>query len=652
MKLSVIIVNYNVRHFLEQCLRSVMSASNGLAVEVLVVDNNSVDGSVEMVREQFPEVKLIANTDNPGFSKANNQGIKISHGEYVLLLNPDTVVEDDTFQKVIDFMDDHPDAGGLGIRMVDGKGRFLPESKRGLPTPSVAFHKIFGLSWLFPKSKRFGKYHLGYLSEDETHEVDVLSGAFMCMRKKALDEVGLLDEQFFMYGEDIDLSYRLTQGGYKNYYYPEARIIHYKGESTKKGSLNYVYVFYNAMAIFARKHFSTQQARTFGLLINFAILLRASVALVRRLLEKMIVPLLDASALFGGMAALAYSWEHYMKWEEGVHYPSEFYTLVIPSCILVWMVSVFFAGGYDKPIRIGSVLRGSVFGSLIVLVSYALMPETMRYSRAVILLSAVWSPMAFLLIRAILHLFKVKGYRMSKYAGSRFLIVGSGPELKRVTELIKLTYSEVDFMGYVSVEGAENSDFKFLGNTSQLNEMIRVHTANEVIFCAADLPSARIIDLMSQCQTDDADFKIAPSQAMFIIGSNSINNAGDLYTVGLNTISKPSNRRLKRLSDVFISLLLLILWPLLAWFTKSPIGYLKNIFWVLIGDRTWVGYAGSGVTFNGLDLPPLPRGVISMADVHDTGSSDIDVDMLYARNYRLSNDLVAMVKGIRLVGRG
>ncbi|MCL2512194.1 MAG: glycosyltransferase family 2 protein, partial [Bacteroidales bacterium] len=207
MKLSVIIVNYNVEHFLNQCLYSVRDACEGIEAEVFVVDNNSVDGSVEMVRKQFPEVKLIANVDNVGFSRANNQALRVATGEYQLLLNPDTVVEHDTFIKIVDFMDAHPDAGALGVKMVDGTGKFLPESKRGLPTPAVAFYKIFGLARLFPKSKRFGRYHLGFLDKEQTHEVEVLSGAFMLLRKEALEKAGLLDEDFFMYGEDIDLSY-------------------------------------------------------------------------------------------------------------------------------------------------------------------------------------------------------------------------------------------------------------------------------------------------------------------------------------------------------------------------------------------------------------------------------------------------------------
>ncbi|MEG2337084.1 MAG: glycosyltransferase family 2 protein [Bacteroidales bacterium] len=252
-------VNYNVCSFLEQCLASVQKAISHLNVEIFVVDNNSVDGSVEMVKAKFPQVFCIDNKENVGFAKANNQAIRLAKGRYILLLNPDTVVEADTFDLCVAFMEETKDAGALGVKMLDGKGRFLPESKRGLPTPEVSFYKISGLSKLFPYSKRLGKYHLSYLDKDQIHSVDILSGAFMLLRTSVLEKIGLLDESFFMYGEDVDLSYRVLLGGYQNYYFPKTRIIHYKGESTKKGSLNYVIVFYRAMQIFAEKYFSKKK---------------------------------------------------------------------------------------------------------------------------------------------------------------------------------------------------------------------------------------------------------------------------------------------------------------------------------------------------------------------------------------------------------
>ncbi len=254
MQLSVVIVNYNVKYFLEQALHAVRKACIDIESEVFVVDNHSLDGSCDMVRNLFPEVNLIENKDNFGFAKANNQAIRLSRGKYILLLNPDTVIEEDCFKKVIKFMDQTPDAGAVGVKMIDGSGKFLPESKRGLPTPEVAFYKISGLAALFPKSKKFGKYHLGFLNQDQIHEVDVLAGAFMMLRHDVLQEVGLLDEDYFMYGEDIDLSYCINKAGFKNYYFPDTTIIHYKGESTKKTSVNFVFTFYKAMVIFAQKH--------------------------------------------------------------------------------------------------------------------------------------------------------------------------------------------------------------------------------------------------------------------------------------------------------------------------------------------------------------------------------------------------------------
>lgn len=275
-KLSIIIINYNVKFILEQCLLSVWAAIAGLDAEVFVVDNASTDGSIEYLRLGFPEVVFIENKDNPGFAKANNQAIRRCKGEYVLLLNPDTVLGEESLRTLCFFMDEHPDAGGIGVKMLDGHGVFLAESKRSFPSPWVSFCKIFGLSRMFPKSRIFSRYSLAYLAEDKQHKVDVLAGAFMLLRHEALDKIGLLDEAFFMYGEDIDLSYRLILGGYKNYYIPE-RILHYKGESTKRGDMKYIKAFYGSMLIFFKKYYP-QSGKLMGFFIKLAVLLRASVA--------------------------------------------------------------------------------------------------------------------------------------------------------------------------------------------------------------------------------------------------------------------------------------------------------------------------------------------------------------------------------------
>ena len=255
VQLSVIIVNYNVKYYLEQCLESVRRASQGLQVETFVVDNLSSDGSIAYLRERFPEVTFIENKENVGFARANNQAIRMSAGKYVLLLNPDTIVAEDTLARFIAFMDTHTDAGGAGAYMLRTNGTFAPESRRGLPTPFVAFCKMSGLAALFPKSRLFGRYYMRYLDENEANKIEIISGAFMFLRREALDKAGLLDEDFFMYGEDIDLSYRILKEGYANYFLP-SRMLHYKGESTVKSSYRYVYTFYQAMQLFFNKHYA------------------------------------------------------------------------------------------------------------------------------------------------------------------------------------------------------------------------------------------------------------------------------------------------------------------------------------------------------------------------------------------------------------
>jgi GT2 family glycosyltransferase len=276
MSLSVIIVNYNVKYFLEQCLWSVRKAGQGLSLDIRVVDNASSDGSRSYLTARFPEVIFYWNDVNLGFARANNLALKDCGGDAVLFLNPDTLLPEDCFQRSLAYLENHPDAGALGLRMLDGSGRYLRESKRGFPDPVTAFFKLTGMATLFPRSAVFARYHMGHLDPLRVQETDVLAGAFMMVRKTVLKETGGFDEDYFMYGEDIDLSYRIRQAGWKNVYFPECPILHFKGESTRKGSLNYVRMFYGAMAVFARKHYGDWRANAIGFSIQLAILLRAT----------------------------------------------------------------------------------------------------------------------------------------------------------------------------------------------------------------------------------------------------------------------------------------------------------------------------------------------------------------------------------------
>ncbi|MEZ4801078.1 MAG: glycosyltransferase [Flavobacteriales bacterium] len=649
MKLTIVIVNYNVQYFLEQCLLSVQNAIKGHAVEVYVVDNNSVDGSVEMVREKFPWVLLIANKDNTGFSKANNQAMRVAKGKYVLLLNPDTVIEEDTLDKCIQFMDAHPEAGGLGVKMVDGKGKFLPESKRGLPTPETSFYKIFGVSRIFPNSKKFNRYYLGHLDNDSTHEIEILSGAFMWMRKSALDKVGLLDEAFFMYGEDIDLSWRIIQGGFKNYYFPDTTIIHYKGESTKKGSLNYVFVFYNAMVIFAKKHFSESNAKLFSFFIQIAIWLRASVAVLYRFIKALMLPLLDFAALIGLLFTTKYFYTHLLQKEieSSLFWPASI------SFSLIWIFSSWIGSGYDKPLHPFRPFKAAATGSFFILVAYSLLPETLRFSRIIVLASSILAPFIIALTRVISQVITKGKVAWKKDISRRFAVVGSIDEIERVTGIIQQSFIGVEEIYAVNPE--TDKDNKFQGDLSQLQEIVRVQKIDSVIFCAKDLSSSAIISSMSALGSTNIEFKIAPPETLYIIGSNSIDTSGDVYMMDLNSINKPSNKRLKATFDTAFSLFILCTLPIFFIVQKKPIRFISNWIQVIFRKKSWVGFEKPNNHSVSSNLPKIKSGILSSvshlgANLH-TDDNIAKMNMLYAKDYKVSTDVGIVIRNLRNLGR-
>lgn len=653
MKLSIIIVNYNVKYFIEQAIVSVQNALKNIDGEIIVVDNNSTDGSTEMIRRKFPQVILIENQENRGFSAANNQGIRIARGEYILLLNPDTVVQEDTFEKTLHFMDQHPEAGALGVKMLDGKGNFLPESKRGLPTPMVAFYKLSGLSTIFPRSRIFNRYHLGYLDENTVHEVEVLAGAFMLLRKSVLEKTGLLDEDYFMYGEDIDLSYRIIKAGYKNYYFPQTRIIHYKGESTKKSSLNYVRIFYQAMIIFARKHFSPGQARLFTLLIHVAIYLRALMAVIHRLLSVALPPIVDAIVIYIGLYWIKNFWALNIK-NAPEYYPPELMLYVVPSYVLIWILSIYFSGGYDLPLKIYRIVRGLFIGTVIISAIYAFLPETLRYSRALILLGAVWSVFSTVSIRLLYKLIIHKSITWEDKQLSKIIIVGSEEEGKRALGLMTEAGVNHRFIGFVLPKNASSKKENVLGTADELQDICSLYQPDEIIFCSRDIPHRLIIYYISSLG-NQYNYKIIPENSMSIIGSNSKNKAGDLYAIDINlNISSPMCRRNKRLFDIVVSLTCLLLFPWLMLLVKKPLIFLRNILLVLTGQKTWVGYAATSITNENISLPPLRQGILTPVDAHPGRSlseaTKARLNLIYAKDYELLNDWEVFRKSWRAAG--
>lgn len=652
MKLSVIIVNYNVQYFLENCLNSVYNSSKEIDFEVIVVDNNSVDGSLQMLAEKFPQTQVIANKDNKGFSVANNQAIKLAKGEYVLLLNPDTVVEENTFKAGCDLFDNNPKAGGIGVKMIDGKGTFLPESKRGLPTPAVAFYKIFGLSTLFPKSEKFGRYHLGHLDKDKDHEIEILSGAFMMMRQSVLDKIGLLDESFFMYGEDIDLSYRITQAGYTNHYLANTQIIHYKGESTKKSSINYVFVFYRAMAIFAKKHFSSKNARLFSSLINLAIYLRAALALVTRTLTHTLLPILDFVLIYSSVFLFKTYYESNVKYTSGGEYPQEVETFGIPIVGLIYLVCLFFSGAYHLPPRFKEVLKGVFSGSILVLITYSLLSEGYRFSRAIILFTVFFSPFIILLYRYLLHVLKVRRFKNTK--AQRIAIVGNRDELVRINSFLKKTPIAPEKIINVDASNtADNKDSQFSAKLYQLKDIIGIYNINEIIFCAKDLTSTEIIEQMAAISNENVEFKIAPPESLYIIGSNSKETSGEYYIMASDTLLKPINQKNKRVLDIVLSFFLLLFSPIFIWFSKHKSNYLPNLFRVLFGNISLVGfYSGTEIADKSLKVK---KGILTPIDLHEKMTLNAEnieqINFNYGKDYHLGKDLEIIFKNLAYLGR-
>lgn len=642
--LSVIIVNYNVVHFLEQALFSVFAARKSLDLEVFVVDNNSVDDSVAMVNSKYPEVIVIENKVNNGFSKANNQAIKQASGKYILLLNPDTIVQEDTFEACYRFMESTPEAGAVGVRMIDGSGTFLPESKRGFPSPFVAFTKSTGLSKLFPKSKFWNAYHLLYLDEFETNPVDVLCGAFMFLRKECLDKTGLLDEDYFMYGEDIDLSYRIIKSGYKNYYFPKTSIIHFKGESTKKGSLNYVRTFYNAMIIFANKHFRGEGANLLVFFLKLAIWGRASLSFFKRIGTQIFPPLAEGLIFFFVLRFISDLWamsfyhdpDYYAK--APLHINFILYTTA-------WILALKIFKSYIFPVKILSVVKAIVFSSFFLLGLYGLLDISFRSSRAILVIGSISVLIFSLSWRLIWNRWKHGSWLYFSRRKKNVLILSSASLGNEVSKVLAFSNINAASMQILDVLLPDHMDW-FEEPFDALKEYIRINKVNELIFSVQDLGMEKIIRIMSHLGPA-LSYKISGDKEMSIIGSPSKNNIGELYTFDIKfQIDQPEERRSKRIFDVLVSFSFLIFFPVLFAFFKNSRRFAQNSYDVWRGKKTWVGYCMNDQKLS--DLPEIRNGIVQISRGFDiSGLNEADIHSLnvkYAKDFSVQQDLDILLR--------
>ncbi len=648
MKVSVIIVNYNVKYFLEVCLHSVLRAAKGLDAELIVVDNNSADESMNMVAQEFPSVIRIENKDNKGFSKANNQGVAIATGEYILFLNPDTVMPEDFLQKTTAWMDAHPKAGALGPRLIDGKGQFAPDSKKSFPTLSVAIFKTTGINKFFPRSPYINKYYAVHIGEWETAEVEVLSGCCMMVRANIIGEIGgAFDEDYFMYCEDVDLSYRIQQHGYQNIYFPEATLIHYKGESTKKATLSYVRIFNEALITFVRKHYSKKDAGLFVLFINLGIVLRAVFGAVKSIFKVLRMPLFDALILLCTLWAMSEFWVRQVKAVKPI--PLAHILATFPVYIVLWISSLYLNSAYDQPYRALRIVRGMLIGTVMILAYYGLLGPELRYSRALIVLSGLVGAVALLGLHELFYrlgIFKFIPY--DKLARKAVIVAAPKEYAATAATLLHVNYAP-ELEGRIST-GDDGADA--LGDLEVMKPVLYTGSINEVIFCMNGLRYTEMFRKMQECGSA-YDYKIHLPGTQSFVGSNSSHTAGDLYTADLRfNLAAFSHQRNKRVVDIIASLCILLMLPLLLFTLSHPGRIISRCFEVLLARRTWIGYPDNTTTAH---LPKIKPAILPPYNLLENFTPSVKVQeqlwLEYAQHYSPGTDIGLLLKNFRWTGK-
>lgn len=634
-----------MKYFLEQCIYSVLRACKDIASEIIVVDNHSTDGSLAYFQNKFEQIHFIWNANNEGFAKANNIGLARARGEYILFLNPDTLVPEDCFSKCIAFIKSKQDKCALGIRMVDGAGEFLKESKRAFPGPLTSLYKLTGLSWIFPRSKTFARYHLGHLSEHENHEVDVLAGAFIMAPRQILLEIDGFDETFFMYGEDIDLSYRIQQQEYKNYYYSESSIIHFKGESTKKGSLNYVRIFYNAMSIFVKKHYGASRAGIYTTFIQIAIFLRAVWAAAGRFLKWIGLPVIDAVLIFASFAGVRILWGEYVKHQ--TDYSPYIIWIAFPLFTLLFLIASYYSGLYDNGYRQSRLTKSTAISALVIAAVFGFLPPVLRFSRGILVFGIISAYLVMTLMRMLLLRARLIVPSEKEDVPGPIIISGTDKEYDKAKYLLKRFHNSETVMGRISVIAGDNNNV--LGQWTALPEILEKTNAKQLICCTG---VTRIQDIIAQFRNipGSTSVNFFSPFSNTIIGSDNKNSLGDSLThAPYYRLSNPLYLRVKRLVDLAGSGVMILTFPIHWLMGHSPIRFLKNMASVFIAQKSFVGYA---TAHN--HLPVLREGVLTTTGYPSgenqlAASSLLKSDQLYARYYHVLMDVRLIWRNYRML---
>ncbi len=630
---------------MEQCLLSVQAALNDIDGEIIVVDNGSTDGSKTFFEDWKTDIpfQYFYNNKNAGFGAANNQALKIARGDYILFLNPDTLIPEDCFVRCIDFLKSKNNEAALGVRMLDGAGHFLKESKRAFPDPFTSLFKLSGLSSLFPKSNVFARYHLGHLDPTQIHEIDVLAGAFIFLHRNVLEKVKGFDEDFFMYGEDIDLSYRIQKAGFSNYYFPEVSIIHFKGESTKKGSLNYVKMFYRAMSVFAKKHYGGSKAGLFNLFIQFGIAIRATLSAVSRFLKWVGMPVIDIFIIFLCFWLVKWAWAKYLL--HYLAYDQRILLITYPAFTILYLITSYYSGVYDNGYRQSRLNRAILITTLILFTIYALVPESTQFSRGM-LLSAVG--ITFILLSAVRYM--LVGFKVIQSAKpsdrEKTVIAGSIEEYNAVMEILKNPGQKEVILGRISLNGESSDDMQKWKNHQKIFDSGAI---DEIIFCEGAVSFKKIIRMVEELpKRIKASFFASGSSS--IIGSRNKNETGEYRAAKVNfRLSNPLYRRVKRLMDALMVIAFLVTFPVHLIFKKRAGQFMSNCWQILWAQKSFITYSAQTD-----DLPRLKEGVLTTTGLPtEKNLLPYEVlshtDYLYAKNYSALMDLSLILKGYKFL---
>ena len=645
MDLSIIIVNYNVKEFLQNLLLSVEKASINITKEIIIVDNASNDGSVEFLKEKFPSIKLIENKHNVGFGKANNQALKIASGKFILMINPDAVVSEDTFDKMISFFNKNPDAGLAGCKILNPDGSLQLACRRSFPGPWTSFCKVTGLSNLFPNNKLFARYNLTYLNTDQTYEVDAISGSFMMMKKEVYEKLGGFDDDFFLYGEDLDLCYRIQKAGYKVYYVHTTQIIHYKGESTRRSSLDETKVFYEAMHLFVKKHFSS--SFIVETILRTAIVVRGVLAFLGKRKMSFLSALADF-ILFDLCVFL--SEKIYINYSGWTGFESYHYLIIytVPALLHIFISSITRVYKRDTLSVLRSII--SVVTSFIVLTSATFFFKQFAYSRAVVLITYLLFVFATSFWRIFLKLFFRVGVSIDDIRKRKTLIVGTNSHAIHVAE--KLKSKRTDYRSVAGLIGKSYSDlgkevsgFKVIGSLVNIKKIITENKISEVIFSSEELSYGEMMAVVANNQDETVEFKISGTGLDFIIGKTSVSMIDDIPLIDVYyNISSPMLKAIKRTFDLTLGLFVLFfIYPFIYFITKLDKkktdfrSFILSIPAVVAGKRSFIG-PNRDQSDNNIFMGK--KGLTGYWYIDSTAGVESDkLDFYYAKNQSIWLDL-------------